>query len=564
MAPSIRKAAGAPPAQRRDGTGGALATMLRRDVVAWRHYRDAWWVKPRGALERLLSSDDPIPGAPPGGKGWWRAPLDFYEVAGSPNDTRDLFESVAVPTLRRALRPYQAEAVRFAVERKRVLLADGMRLGKTFEALATATPLGATADAPWVILVPASKLYDWADEATTVLPPPWSDASGIHILRGRKATAPPPGWAYILNYEIVDAWLTTLLSLRPAGVILDESVYVKGRQSRRSRATTALCDAARMAVLALSGEPVENRPSDLWGQLRCVRGPRDFGKFWQFHRRYCGGVINEWGGYDYTTATHPEELKERLYAFTIRRTKYDATVAGALPRTTRQILRVEGAPHAAEIAAAQIVAAAARDGERTVVFTFYRATARAMVEEVGKALRAVGLPVSTPLRVVTGEDDARSRAAALREMASIKGAAVLVATIDSIGLGLDLSTFDGVVFVELHYVPTRLLQAEERVYAVGRTRPIGIHYCVVNGGEDERVAQMVVDKLGQIESIVGPDAASAGLTEALSGGVPTVGRGGVVTPLLDLVARLREVEAETMRLESRTPRTARAAVGETC
>lgn len=424
------------------------------------------------------------------------------------------------------------------------MVADGMRLGKTLEALATAYLSQSASDmGRWIAIVPAAKKWDWADEAAASLPGKYG--RDVDILSGRTPHEPATStWLFVLNYEIVEAWGPTLLLAcdgRPGGVILDESVYVKGRRSKRFNATLALCDAAGQ-VLALSGEPVENRPSDLWGQLRCLRGKKDFGTFSQFHRRYCGGVINEWGGYDYSVSTNEAELRERLYAFTIRRTKFDKEVARTLPPTTRQLVSVEGGEHVAAKAAAETAVTAARGGERTIVFAYHRDAAATAASEVGLALRAVGLEGRVPVTVLTGGDPAEVRAREVRRVQASTGPYVLVATIDSVGLGQELSSFDVVAFTELHYVPTRILQAEERLYAVGRRRPVGIYYCVVRGSEDERVAQLVIEKLGQIERVLGSDAAAAGLTRALGGGVGGAGGAGGVRELSDLVRRLRDIE----------------------
>ena len=505
---------------------GHLHDLLGSEME-WKFHNDHWWVRAGGRLAEFLKESD-LPGTARGARGWWRVPSDLRLMWLSTRGKEDPI--IQIPATTKPLRPYQERAVRFAAALGRALIADGMRLGKTLEALATAYTLGFE---KWAAIVPASKKWDWADEAVASIPGP----PKVLVLNGRTQSAVGHAWLYVLNYEIVDAWAGYLESVGVSGVILDESVYIKGRKSKRFAATSRLCDKARY-VFGLSGEPVENRPSDLWGQLRCIRGA-EIGTFAEFHRRYCGGVINEWGGYDYSTATNENELRERLYTFTIRRTKFDPEVSRSLPKTTRQLVSVEGGENAAPRAAADVAITAIRSRERVLVFTYHRDAAANVAKEIGMALRALGgMEGRVPIDVLTGDVPSQERATSVRRIQQSEGPRVLVATIDSIGMGLELSSFDVVTFTELHYVPTRMLQAEERLYAVGRTRPIGIYYCVVRGSEDERVAQLVVEKLGQIERVMGEDAAATGLTKALSPGVS----GGGPAPLMDLVRRLREIE----------------------
>ena len=510
----------------------------------WRLYRGSWWVKPtRGdAFERwLYGTGRVVPGVCPGGRRWWRVPKDFISLGGKFDLTTIYSPTSLNPLLKRPLRPYQAVAVSFAYRHGRVLIADGMRLGKTAEALATAY----THDDidRWIAIVPASKLWDWAEETTVVIPSPRGD--NPQILRGRTPHLLNQAWLYILNYEIVDAWADGLSRSGSFGVILDECVYIKGRKSKRFNATVRLCDRAS-AVIGLSGEPIENRPSDLWGQLRCIRGRQDFGTFAQFHARYCAGSINEWGGYDYTKISNPEELKERLYAFTIRRTKFDPEVMASSPRTTRQAVIVEAKSgqigNPSVVAATETTIEAVRGGESVLIFTYYRNTAAVAAASVRSAIKAQKL--SVPVEVITGEDPAHDRDRAIRSLRATAGPRILIGTIRTVGMGLDLSDFDVVCFVELDFVPTRILQAEERLYSVSRTRPIGIYYFAVKGSRDQEVAAMLVEKLGQIDRIMGPDRAGSELGGVLTsvGGPRTGSKGGQPKELTDLVARLRAIE----------------------
>jgi hypothetical protein len=526
---------------------------------AWRRHRDAWWVT---QCDDLLRD---VPGAAHGGRGWWRVPDDLVAMVGLPS-TR-VAPPISIPDplpMPRSLRTYQARIVPWALERRCVLIADAMRLGKTVESLAIAYAAsefyGPTDTHPrWVAVVPAAKLWDWAEEASVAIPDPWGQS--VEIVHGRgigKKSWPirRDAWLYITNYEVLPdrlEFLSTLPALQ--GVILDETVYVKSGKSRRHKAARALCDMVREGggyVMGLSGEPVENRPWDLWAQLVCIRGAREWGRsVWGFHKRYCGGQFvtdldvyenrraqgadPKWTAYDRTGISNADELAMRLSAFTVRRRKSDPEVRASLPRVVWQLLSIEGAHHAVPRAAATAVADCVGAGERPLAFCYYKATAAVVVKEIERTLRDRGVVGTIPIYLLTGDIPTAQRDKALRETRTTSGPAVIVATIDAMGMGVDISHFDQMVVCEIHYVPARMIQAAERLYAVDRMRGYGIQIVVVRGSDDERLARMVLEKVRQSDAIMGSSEESRGLGGALQ----QASEGG---GLDQLVRDLQEIE----------------------
>ena len=125
------------------------------------------------------------------------------------------------------LKPFQWAAVRYALEARRVFLADEQGLGKTVEALATLEADGAF---PAVVVCPASLKLNWLREARR-----WLPHRSVALVEGRVA-APPAGDITILNYEIVAAHTDELARRRPRALVVDESHYCKNpRPSGRRR-----------------------------------------------------------------------------------------------------------------------------------------------------------------------------------------------------------------------------------------------------------------------------------------------------------------------------------------
>jgi len=502
-----------------------------------------------------------IPGIRYGGKGWWALAWDLVEAV-RPQQFQPK-RRLWTDEFKRKLRPYQARIIPWALERRGVLIADKMRLGKTIEALSIAFNEFNTAithaHRPAVAVVQAAKLWDWAEESVGLIDG-WGER--VEILQApskrRKGDRVTEGaWLYVVNYEILDRWLPFLASLNPLAVILDECVYVKGRSSKRHKVAVELCDSVRDSgglTIGLSGEPVEDRRFDLWGQWRCIRGEDESDSFWKFHKRYCDGRMirqadvdedfdpetdgDGWMGYDRTGISHTDELKLRMRSWMVQRTKSDPEVMACLPKVAWKRVSIEGAKNAIPSAVATVCSDVVADGGKILVFCYYKQTVQQCIDSVLRALKDRGYESVEVVRM-TGDDSAAARNRMLVESRKTSGPMVVVATIDAMGMGVNFSHFDDLTIAEAHYVPAKMMQAAERLWDVERIKPYSIHFITVRGSEDERVADLVCDKMSQIDETFGRTTESEGLQNVL--GTPTVGRAEVMS---ELMAELRRIEDE--------------------
>ena len=129
------------------------------------------------------------------------------------------------------LAPFQWAAVRYALDARRVFLADEQGLGKTVEALAA---LEADQAYPAIVVCPASMKLGWQREAQR-----WLPHRSVTVVQGRCAV-PPSGDITILNYEIVAAHREALIRRRPRAIVVDESHYCKNPQAKRTQAVRRL------------------------------------------------------------------------------------------------------------------------------------------------------------------------------------------------------------------------------------------------------------------------------------------------------------------------------------
>ncbi|MEA2249268.1 MAG: SWI/SNF-related matrix-associated actin-dependent regulator of chromatin subfamily A-like protein 1, partial [Solirubrobacteraceae bacterium] len=184
------------------------------------------------------------------------------------------------------LQPFQWAGVRYALDARRVFIADEQGLGKTVEALAALEADGAF---PAIVVCPASLKLNWERETRK-----WLPHRSVAVVEGRTAV-PPTGDITILNYEIVAAHRDELARLRPQALVVDESHYCKNPKAKRTQAVRRLAGAIPDdgLRLALTGTPVLNHAEELISQLRVIGRLEDYGSGARFSRQFQGPLTEE-------------------------------------------------------------------------------------------------------------------------------------------------------------------------------------------------------------------------------------------------------------------------------
>jgi SWI/SNF-related matrix-associated actin-dependent regulator 1 of chromatin subfamily A len=420
----------------------------------------------------------------------------------------------ALPSATVDLRDYQKTGVNFLVTRARegALLADEMGLGKSAQALRAGRALKQDA----VVVCPNFVRGVWEAEAKK-----WWPKARVTPLSGTKPTPlPPPGngpTLYIIHYDIVHAWADTLVAAGVAGnlktAIFDEGHLLQSEKARRSQACKAVARACANRIM-LTGTPIQNRPKDLWNPIDTISEGR-FGKPFDFYMRYCSAkkvqVTPEKAVWQYDGASNIEELASRLKHFMLRRTKVD--VALQLPPMQRQIIEVEvprvgisGEIFASDRAlrraldlaadgkvtqAVDLICEHVEAGHKIVVFCHRRVIA----EQVAHAVQHKGI---RDVEIAHGGHAQEARQASFKREPQ-----VLAVTLDATAVGIDLSYADVALFVELDWVPSKLLQGESRLHRFGQQRFVLVQYLIARGSVDELIRRGVLDKLRVFESAFG-------------------------------------------------------------
>jgi SWI/SNF-related matrix-associated actin-dependent regulator of chromatin subfamily A-like protein 1 len=415
------------------------------------------------------------------------------------------------------LRPFQRAGVAYALESRRLFLADEQGLGKTVQALAALEEDGAF---PAVVICPASLKLNWQREAAH-----WLPHRSLHVVMG-GGRAIPKADITILNYEIVHAHRERLALSRPAALILDESHYVKNPAAKRTRAVRRLAEALPKGAfkLALTGTPVMNHPDELIAQLRILGRLEEFGSGARFKRRFQGAGAEERIHWHLRRTCFVRRLKKDVLPQLPEKRQVVVPVAldnerdyrlaekdvvawlqeqplelGELEAKKAAMLRAE---RLAQLNVLRRVAARGKLGaalawiddflaseEPLVVFAGHREVQEAVVQRFPDALHVVGA------------DDVTARDAAVRAFQEPGGPLLLVCSTRVGGQGITLTRASNVAFLDLEWSPAMHDQAEDRCHRIGQRDAVTAWYLLAAETIDEDMASVLARKRGIVGAV---------------------------------------------------------------
>ena len=148
------------------------------------------------------------------------------------------------------------------------ILADDMGLGKTLQVIAFLLSewkeSGGNPGRPWLIVCPASLVFNWKSEVQRFAPvlPVYAAAGGAGERKQllEQAAREKKG-VIITSYELLRRDIDIYTGMDFACEVIDEAQFIKNHSTQAARAVKQVPAGFR---LALTGTPVENRLSELW------------------------------------------------------------------------------------------------------------------------------------------------------------------------------------------------------------------------------------------------------------------------------------------------------------
>jgi len=406
--------------------------------------------------------------------------------------------------------PHQQEAYDFLLAKKRAILADSPRVGKTLP-----TAAAALQHLPALIVCPAIVKNVWKEAIESLSPD-----TPVTVISGKKSAEVigSMGGVVIINYDLLN-------SIKQLGkfetLVLDEVHRIKSNKSLRTKAAMKLMK--RIArVYALSGTLIPNRPCEIYPLLSGLGVYR--GSWYDYIYRYCKAWSSPWG-LDYSGASNLPELRAILQPHALRRLRsdifkdyqepivslitFDMPVdkrekefsADALVDHPNPMLAFEGLSEVMKEAglrkvkpAIEFILDKLETGEPIVVFAHHKEVVHAINEGIQKA----GYESS----VITGDTAQAKRSGQIEQFQS-GVAKVFIGNLSACQEGIDLSVADTVVFVEATWQTSALLQASSRIENINKVgcAPL-IYLLTIARSLDHTVLKKVLQKQNIVNQII--------------------------------------------------------------
>tara|TARA_R100000406_G_scaffold96190_1_gene93136 strand:- start:3492 stop:5465 length:1974 start_codon:yes stop_codon:yes gene_type:complete len=225
--------------------------------------------------------------------------------------------------------------------RKRILIADEMGLGKSLQALACAELAG---HQQVLIVCPSIVKHNWGNEIVK-----WLNED-FFIINGWEGVIKPARF-HIINYDILSKRLDHLMAINFDCIIFDEVHRIKDQKAQTTKAALKLAK-GKDGIIALSGTPITNRPSEFFTSLNMML-PATFSNYFTFAKKYCNARKNAFG-WDFSGSSNIDTsrdgvttpLNHILRDFMLRRSMDDPRIAGEMPDLVETIINLELPPEA--------------------------------------------------------------------------------------------------------------------------------------------------------------------------------------------------------------------------
>ena len=431
---------------------------------------------------------------------------------------------------------FQKEGLDFLLKSSgNALLADEMGLGKTVETLAY---LASEKQAyPVLVIAPLVTLNNWQREIGKFLHKKSRNGrivenkvpSSVIIRRGKTAELGKFDF-YIINYDLLFKRLGDLSKLGLKTIVCDEVQYLRSKTTKKYDAVKKLAAVPSIKYrIGLSGTPIYNRGSEIWPIVDILR-PGLLGNFKEFCEYFC--YVNDKGKAIVLEAKR-ESLRKQLQKYVmLRRRKSDVLkelkdkvrykelidadtnyyfneldkiwgkleaeqkdAESAFDKSASYQRAIQSERQAAGVAKLPHVINFVKNimeiDESVVVFCHHRSIHRLLNENLSEF---------SPVSIIGGQSDkVRQEQIDMFQNGQSK---LMIAGLRAGNVGINLTRAKYVIFAELDWSPAIHQQAEDRLHRIGQKNTVFAYYLIGNGTLDDHVANVLVDKSFEIDSII--------------------------------------------------------------
>ena len=424
-------------------------------------------------------------------------------------DTKERNPNELPDKIRKSLYTFQLEGIKFGINHHcRFLLADEMGVGKTLQAISLAYIYRDS----WPVLVvcPGSMKYNWKGEIQTWLG--FKDMR-ICIINSSRQKISKEAYFYIISYDLMRNVIKKMRQMTFDFVILDEAHSIKNKDSLRAKNILPIAVRAKRLII-MTGTPLLAKPYEGYPLLYALR-PDIFCFFKKFAYRYCDPQPTPMG-INWSGISNTKELHWVLSCLMVRRLKKD--VLNQLPPKRRQKIiikidekflqelketreKVKGRKGTLECYT--LTSKAKIDGvraflsdiidakEKFIVFAYHHE----MLDSIEKLSKEKGVDYIR----IDGTTKQETRYQYVNYFQKNPNCQIAILSIIAASTGITLTATHMVIFAELTWTPSIMIQAEDRVHRIGqKSEFVDIKYLCGEGTLDD----FILDKLQKKLTIV--------------------------------------------------------------
>jgi len=427
---------------------------------------------------------------------------------------------------------YQADGFNFLqLNAGTGIIADDMGLGKTFQSILWCEYNAKKA----LIVCPASLQYNWSEEIEKFT------HSDSRIIDSRSLKVKKRKIDYTvsnLNYLIISfSYLQRLVEKkihsqvgdkvkytyipRPelfelvgAGfdtVIIDEAHYMSNPSSIRARAVKCI-NSLMQNKIPMTGTPIKSKPVEFFPILEAV-APQQFNNWHHYVTNFCGAKKGRYG-YSYNGATNLDLLHKIIQPYYIRRKKEE--VLDSLPEKTRQMIKLD----LSQCKEYDVLVDELKEAEEQIhqfaILTKIRKAlskhiagnvvdfAQNIIENSDSKIivGSMFLDVFSVFRETFGDQMVEYHGSLNKEqknesLISFRNdprKRIIVGTISSMGVGLNITAADKVLVNDTPWTPADCFQFEDRAYRNGQKNNVNCYYFGYNGTYHDVIFDMIQNK----------------------------------------------------------------------
>lgn len=429
-----------------------------------------------------------------------------------------------LPTkLYNALYEYQKEGIQFGIKQHgRILIADEMGIGKTIQTIGLCYIY--KSDWPVIVICPGSLKYNWNNEIKKWLS---LGSNDVWLINASKDKIPINKQVYIISYDLVHAVRKRLKKLKSNVMILDECHNIKNVSTRRACCIVPLAQRSKRLML-LSGTPILSHTKEAFTLLECLR-PDIFDDYNEYKVRYCcdkNDTKKHHNGASYT-----KELNSIFNSLMIRRLK--KTVLCELPVKKRTKIEIECEEEMVKMIKEKknekgktlcmgeaykltglsklkgikaFVMNLLLKGNKFILFAHHRIVLDSIEEFLQKK--------HTSYIRIDGDTDIQRRFKLVEQFQTNKQCLVALLSINATATGITLTSASIVVFAELSWTPSIMIQAEDRAHRIGqKNETVDVRYLYGRDTLDEYIFRKLSEKMTIVSTTLDNVEADMGLKD---------------------------------------------------